>query len=120
MSSPFRTPSPCDSAANAELASGTVESCECITCIASCDSAFRWEHDVDGGTCHTQHRHHWGLGWVRGWWHGCHEKWAKHREMANAPPWPKFHPVPVEPAFTPRASDWQPVPNSYGHFGTVP
>jgi hypothetical protein len=55
-------------------------------------------------------------GVVKGWWFCCQEKIARHFEEANAPPWPKFHPVPTQPAFTRRDVELQPMPETWGRF----
>ncbi|MBU6239516.1 MAG: hypothetical protein KGQ51_16965 [Planctomycetes bacterium] len=57
---------------------------------------------------------------IRRYWYECQEKVARYQEEANAPPWPKFHSVPVEPAFTPREPSEQPVPDAFGAFGAAP
>jgi hypothetical protein len=37
------------------------------------------------------------------WYNSRFAQWAqKHREQANAPPPPKFHPIPTHPAFFPE------------------
>lgn len=50
-------------------------------------------------------------------WYRCQDKIARHREQAHAPPWPKFHPVPSEPAFTPRDAAVSLPPEAFGSFG---
>jgi hypothetical protein len=50
----------------------------------------------------------------------CQDKIAAYREAANPPPWPKFHPVPVQPAFTPRETELVNAPDSFGSFGPSP
>ena len=46
------------------------------------------------------------LGWI-------HTK----KEEANAPPWPRFHPVPTQPVFEPSENDTSTAPEVYGRFG---
>ena len=45
-------------------------------------------------------------GWIR----------AK-KEEANAPPWPRFHPVPTKPVFEPEENESSMTPEVYGQFG---
>ncbi len=47
---------------------------------------------------------------VLGWIH------AK-KEEANAPPWPRFHPVPTKPVFEPSENNTSTAPEVYGRFG---
>jgi len=47
---------------------------------------------------------------IHGWFH-------KKREEANAPPWPRFHPVPTKPVFEPEEIAEQAAPQVYGRFG---
>jgi len=49
-------------------------------------------------------------GSVRGW---VSEKKAE----ANAPPWPRFHPVPTKPVFEPEQAEEDMSPEVYGRFG---
>ena len=39
------------------------------------------------------------------------------KEEANAPPWPRFHPVPTKPVFEPEENDTSTAPDVYGQFG---
>ena len=39
------------------------------------------------------------------------------REEANAPPWPRFHPIPTQNVFAPQPSDQPDTPEVYGRFG---
>ena len=39
------------------------------------------------------------------------------KEKANAPPWPRFHPVPTQPVFEPSEKDPTLAPEVYGRFG---
>ncbi len=39
------------------------------------------------------------------------------KEEANAPPWPRFHPVPTKPVFEPSENDSSTAPETYGRFG---
>ena len=45
-------------------------------------------------------------GWIR----------AK-KEAANAPPWPRFHPVPTKPVFESEENESSMAPEVYGQFG---
>lgn len=47
---------------------------------------------------------------IRGWIH------AK-KEEANAPPWPRFHPIPTKPVFEPEGAESSISPEVYGRFG---
>jgi hypothetical protein len=47
---------------------------------------------------------------VRGW---IQEK----KDEANAPPWPRFHPLPTRPVFAPESEAESTTPNAYGRFG---
>jgi hypothetical protein len=58
-----------------------------------------------------------GVGRINYCWYACQEKIQRKREEANAPPWPKFHSVPVEPAFTPRGDAMPVAPDAFGTFG---
>ena len=39
------------------------------------------------------------------------------RKEANAPPWPRFHPVPTRPVFEPEEKGSSTTPEIYGRFG---
>ena len=39
------------------------------------------------------------------------------KEEANAPPWPRFHPIPTQPVFEPEGMDSSTSPEVYGRFG---
>ncbi len=56
------------------------------------------------------------MGWIRGLWYGCADKIEQKRAEANAPPWPRFHPVPTQPAFTDRQMEGQSDPEAWGAF----
>ena len=44
--------------------------------------------------------------------------WANRcKAEANAPPWPRFHPVPTKPVFEPEQVDEEVSPEVYGRFG---
>ncbi len=47
---------------------------------------------------------------IGGWIH------AK-KEEANAPPWPRFHPIPTKPVFEPEGAESSTSPEVYGWFG---
>jgi len=42
------------------------------------------------------------------------------KDEANAPPWPRFHPVPAKPAFEPERNADSDTPEIYGRFGKAP
>ena len=39
------------------------------------------------------------------------------KEEANAPPWPRFHPIPTKPVFEPEGAESSISPEVYGRFG---
>ena len=47
---------------------------------------------------------------IRGWIH-------TKKEEANAPPWPRFHPIPTKPVFEPEGAESSISPEVYGRFG---
>jgi hypothetical protein len=41
----------------------------------------------------------------------------KKKREANPPPWPRFHPIPTQPAFESQQEPNTTVPENYGCFG---
>lgn len=51
-------------------------------------------------------------------WYYTKCEWVeKKRAEANAPPWPRFHPVPTKPVFAPTEGYNPTEPECYGRFG---
>lgn len=62
--------------------------------------------------------------WVSDQWSRCEAAKASihcwihtKREETNAPPWPRFHPVPTRPVFEPEVKGSSMTPEIYGRFG---
>lgn len=54
---------------------------------------------------------------VASWYYTKCEWFEKKRAEANAPPWPRFHPVPTRPVFAPTEGSNPEEPECYGRFG---
>jgi hypothetical protein len=57
---------------------------------------------------------------IRSWLCKPGEWIAKKKAEANAPPWPRFHPLPVREVFSPEEDAAAPAPEAYGQFGKSP
>ena len=45
-----------------------------------------------------------------------HVWYHQKKEAANAPPWPRFHPIPTKPVFEPDPMSESSTPEAYGRF----